>query len=116
MVILQGDVFWVDLGQPQGSEPGYRRPGVVIQNNAFNRSKIATVVIASITSNLRLAQAPGNVTLQKGEAGLPKPCVVNISQLITVDRTILLEKIGTLKHIRVLEILQGIQTLLHPTP
>lgn len=116
MVVSQGDVYWIDLGLPQGSEPGFRRPIVVIQNNAFNRSRISTVVVASITSNLKLAKAPGNVTLQKGEAGLPKPCVVNISQLITVDRSILGEKLGTLNPSRFREILQGIHLLLQPTP
>jgi mRNA interferase MazF len=116
MVILQGDVFWIDLGHPQGAEPGYHRPCVIIQNNAFNRSRISTVVITSITSNLKLGLAPGNITLQKGEAGLPKKCVVNISQLLTVDRAMLNEKIGKLTQTRLEDVLHGIQMLLHPTP
>ncbi|MBE9124989.1 type II toxin-antitoxin system PemK/MazF family toxin [Coleofasciculus sp. LEGE 07092] len=72
MVINQGDIFWVDLGEPSDSEPGYYHPHVVIQNNAFNRSRISTVVVCTLTSNLRRAKAPGNVLLELGEANLPE--------------------------------------------
>ena len=94
MVINQGDVFWIEFDEPAGSEPGYRHPHVVIQNNLFNRSRINTVVVCALTSNLKRAKAPGNVNLNKGEANLPKKSVVNISQIFTVNKSDLSEKIG----------------------
>ena len=114
MVINQGDVFWVDLGEPSGSEPGYRHPHVVIQNNVFNRSRINTVVVCVITSNLKRARAPGNVLLEEGEANLPRQSVVNVSQIFTVDKRDLVEKIGTLSRRRVRQILDGIRLLTEP--
>ncbi len=114
MVINQGDVFWVDLGDPSGSSPGYRHPHVVMQNNVFNKSRINTVVVCVITSNLKRADAPGNVLLEKGEANLPKQSVVNVSQLFTVDKQDLDEKIGTLSPKRVRQILDGIHLVLEP--
>jgi mRNA interferase MazF len=114
MVINQGDVFWVDLGEPSGSEPGYRHPHVVIQNDVFNRSRLNTVVVCALTSNLKRAQAPGNVLLEKGEANLLKQSVVNISQLFTVDKGDLVERIGTLSRGRVRQILDGIPLLMEP--
>jgi mRNA interferase MazF len=114
MVIYQGDVFWIDLEEPSGSESGYRRPFVVIQNNVFNRSRINTVVVCALTSNLRRAQAPGNVLLKEDEANLPKQSVVNISQIFTVDKRDLEEKIGTLSRRRVRQILDGIRLLTEP--
>ncbi len=114
MVIKQGDLFWLDLDEPSGSEPGYRHPHVVIQNNVFNRSRINTVVVCALTSNLKRAKAPGNVLLDKGEGNLPKQSVVNISQLITVDKWMLDEKIGTLSPRRVRQILDGLNLLLEP--
>lgn len=114
MVINQGDVFWVELGEPSGSEPGYRHPHVVIQNNLFNRSQINTVVLCALTSNLERAKAPGNVLLLKGEANLPKRSVINISQVITVDKSDLRRKIGTLSLKRVRKILDGIKLLVEP--
>jgi len=114
MVIRQGDVFWVDLGEPAGSEPGYPHPHVVVQNNIFNQSRINTAVVCALTSNLRRGQAPGNVTLRKGEANLPKRSVVNISQLYTVDKRALTEKIGTLSQDRINEIVSGIRLLIEP--
>lgn len=114
MVINQGDVVWIDLGEPSGSEPGYRRPYVVIQNNVFNYSRISTVVVCALTSNLKRAQAPGNVLLDKGEANLPKQSVVNISQIFTVDKRDLGEKIGTLSRQRVRQILDGLRLLTEP--
>ena len=114
MVINQGDVFWIDFSAPNGSEPGYRHPHVVIQNNLFNRSRINTVVICTLTSNLKRANAPGNVILKKGEANLPKKSVVNISQLFTVNKSDLSEKIGTLSKDRFLQVLQGIKLLTEP--
>ena len=114
MVIRQGDVFWIDLGYPVGSEPGYRHPHVVIQNNVFNLSNINTVVVCVITSNLKRAKAPGNVLLAKGEANLPKQSVVNISQIFTVDKQDLEEKIGSLSKRRVRQILNGVRLLMEP--
>ena len=111
-MIVQGDVFWVDLGAPRGSAPGYRQPHVVIQGNLFNRSNISTVVLCPLTSQLKWAHAPGNVLLAHGEANLPKRSVVNVSQLVTVDKADLLNKIGTLSRRRVSQILDGILLML----
>lgn len=113
-MISQGDVFWVDLGRPSGSGPGYRHPHVVIQNNLFNRSRIGTLIVCALTSNARRAAAPGNVMLGKGEANLPKQSVVNVSQLFTVDKAALVERIGALPRPRVREILDGIRLLTEP--
>jgi mRNA interferase MazF len=114
MVINQGDIFWIDLDDPLGSEPSYRHPHVVIQNNLFNRSRINTVVVCALTSNLKRATAPGNVLLKPGEGNLPKQSVVNVSQIFTVDKTQLDDKIGTLSAARVREILAGIGLVLEP--
>ena len=113
-MIRQGEVHWVHLGDPRGSEPAHRRPCIIVQNDAFNASRIATVVVVILTSNLRLGQAFGNVTLRKGEAGLPRRSVANISQLATVDRTLLDGRIGKLGSRRLDEVLQGVHTLLRP--
>lgn len=113
-MIHQGDVFWIDLTEPRGSEPGYRHPHVVIQNNLFNRSRIHTIVVCALTSNLKRASAPGNVLLGKGEANLPKKSVVNISQIFTVNKTDLSEKIGTFSPQRLSQILDGIRLLTEP--
>ena len=91
MVINQGDIYWVNLTEPSGSEPGYRHPHVVIQNNLFNRSRINTVVVWALTSNIKRAKAPGNVLLKKGEANLPKQSVINISQIFTINKDDLIE-------------------------
>lgn len=114
MVIQQGEIYWIDLGDPTGSAPGYRHPHVVIQNNIFNRSRINTVVVCVITSNLKRARAPGNVLLDEREGNLPKQSVVNVSQLFTVDKNDLEEKIGRLSSKRVEEILAGIRLVLEP--
>ena len=114
MVVNQGDIFWVEFGEPSGSEPGYRHPHVVIQNNVFNRSRIQTVVVCALTSNLKRAKAPGNVLLENGEANLPKQSVVNISQIFTVNKSDLVEKVGSLSRERVYQILEGIQLLTAP--
>jgi mRNA interferase MazF len=92
----RGDVWWASLPTPSGSGPGFRRPVLVVQANAFNDSRIATVVIAVITSNLALAQAPGNVRVAKRDSGLSKPSVVNVSQLMTIDRIYLTERVRSL--------------------
>lgn len=113
-MISQGDLFWVDLGVPSGSEPGYRHPHIVIQNNLFNRSRINTVIVCAVTSNLKRASAPGNVLLPKGEANLPKASVANISQVITVDKSDLHEKIGSLSPSKIQEVLEGIRLITEP--
>jgi mRNA interferase MazF len=114
VVIRQGDIYWVDLGEPIGSEPGFRHPHVVVQNDVFNGSRIHTVVVCALTSNLRRAEAPGNVLLTPGEANLSKQSVVNVSQIFTVDKRQLEEKIGSLSTLRVREILDGICLVLDP--
>lgn len=114
MVISQGDIYWVDLGDPSGSEPGYRHPHVVVQNNLFNRSAIRTVVVCALTSNLQRAHAPGNVFLDRKETNLPKDSVANVSQIFTIDKSQLDEYVGTLPAKRVQEILNGIKLVLDP--
>jgi len=116
MIIRQGDIFWVNLGPPKGSEPGYRHPHVVIQNDVFNASRINTVAVCALTTNLKRAQAPGNVTLNKGEANLTKKSVVNISQVLTANKSDLIDKIGSLSPIRTKEIIEGIKLLVEPLP
>jgi mRNA interferase MazF len=114
MVIRQGDIFWVDLQPQTGSAPAYRRPCVVIQNNVFNVGRIATVIVCLLTTNLRRAAAPGNVLLSPGEGNLPQQSVVNVTQLITLDKAQLDEWIGTLSAQRVRQILDGIALVLEP--
>lgn len=114
MEVNQGDIFWLDMGEPFGSEPGYLHPHVVIQNDIVNESKIRTVIACVITSNLRLVESPGNVLLHKGEANLSQSCVVNVSQVVTVDKKRLSNVIGTLTKNRVRQILRGLYLLLEP--
>jgi mRNA interferase MazF len=114
VVIRQGDVYWLDLGPPGRSGPGYLHPHVVVQNNLFNHSRIATVVVCAITSNLKRGEAPGNVLLEEGEANLPRRSVVNVSQVFTVDKDELIEKIGSLAPERVEQIYAGLDLLLVP--
>jgi len=90
----RGTVWWAQLPAPIASEPGFRRPVIIIQSNAFNRSRIRTIVAVVLTSNLRLADAPGNVLIPATDSGLPKDSVANVSQIITLDRTFLTEKCG----------------------
>jgi len=113
-VINQGDIYWIELKDPSGSEPGYRHPHVVIQNNLFNRSLINTVVVCALTSNLKRAKAPGNVLLDKGEANLPKKSVINISQIFTVNKSDLSEKIGSLTRERFNQVYEGVKLLAEP--
>ena len=114
MVINQGDLYWVDLGDPVGSSPGYRHPHVVIQNNLFNRSRIDTVVVCALTSNLKRAGVPGNVLLNAKETRLPKRSVVVVSQIFTVDKSQLGDYIGRLSARRIRQILDGIRLLTEP--
>ena len=94
--IRRGEIWWADLDQPRGSEPGFRRPVLVVQADSFNRSCIQTVLVAAITSNLALADAPGNVMLPAKSSGLPRDSVVNVSQVMTLDRSFLFEHVGKL--------------------
>jgi mRNA interferase MazF len=112
--IRQGDVYWIELAPPRGSEPGFRHPHVVVQNNVFNDSRIGTVIVCTVTSNLKRGAAPGNVVLRKGEADLKKGSVVNISQIATVNKTDLVEYIGSLSAQRLREIVDGLELLLEP--
>lgn len=112
--VRQGDVCWLDLGEPSGSAPGYRHPHLVVQNDVFNASRIATTVVCALTSNLQRARDPGNVLLEEGEADLPSQSVVNISQVITVDKEDLTERIGTLSPQRMSDVLHGLFLLLEP--
>jgi len=111
-VISQGDVWWADLGEPVGSEPGFRRPVIVVQGDSFNRSALRTVVAVPLTSNLRWAAAPGNVRLTARATGLPRDSVANVSQLVALDRSILIERIGRLSSSKLELVLAGIDTVL----
>jgi mRNA interferase MazF len=112
VVIAQGEVWWADLGEPAGSEPGFRRPVVVVQGDAFNRSSLRTVVCVSLTSNVRWADAPGNVLLPARATGLPRDSVANASQLVTVDRDALTERVGALSASSLELVLAGIDVVL----
>jgi mRNA interferase MazF len=111
VTISQGEVWWADLSEPTGSAPGYRRPVVVVQGDAFNRSRINTVVCVVLTSNLAWADAPGNVLLPSGITGLPKDSVANISQIVTLDKGSLVERVKKLPAARLDTILNGIGIL-----
>jgi mRNA interferase MazF len=112
VVVSQGDVWWADLAEPSGSEPGYRRPVVVVQGDDLNQSRISTVVCVAVTSNLKWAKAPGGVRLAARESGLPRDSVVNASQILTVDRTRLVEHAGRVGAARLDDILKGIDVVL----
>lgn len=109
--IRQGQVYWLDFGPAAGSAPADRHPCVVVQNDVFNRSAIRTSVVCLITSNLSRANAPGNVLLRKGEANLPKASVVNVSQILTVDKTELVEVAGKLSGAAAGAVRDGLQML-----
>ena len=108
----QGDIYWVRFGHSGDSGPSGMRPAVIIQNDLLNKSKIQTTVVALLTSNLKLARIPGNVRLKKGEANLPKPSVVVVSQIATVDKSRLMEKIGTLSKERLAQVIDGSRTVI----
>jgi mRNA interferase MazF len=111
--MTRGEIWWADLGIPFGSEPGFKRPVVIIQDDSFNRSRIQTVVVSAITTNLRLAEAPGNLYLEKSDSGLSKDGVINISQISTLDKQRLLEKVGTLSYEIVREMNAGLRLILN---
>lgn len=116
MVAQQGDVVWVSLPGARGSEPGGRRPVVVLQHERFNRTKLATAVVVAITSKVKYAELPGNVRLRKGEAGLPRASVVNVTQIATVDRALLGPRLGTLTNARLAEVWNGVRLVCEPDP
>ncbi len=112
MVIKQGEVYWLNLGEPTGSEPAHKHPHIVIQNDVFNASLINTVAVCALTSNVMRAGSPGNVLLKKGEANLPKRSIVNISQIYTVNKVDLAEKIGMVSPGKINEVIKGVQLLI----
>ena len=112
MVIYRGEIWWAELPEPVGSEPGYRRPVLIIQSNDFNQSRIATVMGVVLTSNIRLAQAPGNLFLSQKETNLPKDSVANVSQIVTVDKNFLTERVGVLNAKRLKELEYGLRLVL----
>jgi mRNA interferase MazF len=108
----QGEVYWLHFGPVEGSSPAGRRPALVVQHDRFNRSAISTTVVAAITSNLRLGAMPGNVRLRRGEAGVPRASVINVSQIRTIDRTRLVERVGVLGTDKMRDVLKGLALLL----
>jgi len=112
MVIQRGEIWWASLPEPAGSEPGFRRPVLIVQADEFNRSRINTVIALVITSNLRLAAAPGNVLLPAKSTGLPKDSVANVSQLITTDKNFLNEKVGRVNARQMQAIAEGLRLVL----
>lgn len=112
MVISQGEVWWADLRRPIGSEPGFRRPVVVVQGDALNRSRVATVVCVPLTSNMKWADAPGNVLLAARSTSLPKDSVANVSQIVALDKGVLTERVGKLSPAKMELLLSGIDVIL----
>jgi mRNA interferase MazF len=112
VVISQGEIWWADLPAPTGSGPGFRRPAAVVQGDALNRSRIATVVCVPLTSHIRWADAPGNVSLSARVTGLPKDSVANVSQMVTLDRELFLERVGKLPKAKLELLLAGIDVVL----
>ena len=111
-LIKQGDVFWAELPIPRGSEPGYDRPVLVVQQSSINASDIQTVLCVPLTTNMRLAAAPGNVLLSARQTGLPKPSVANVSQVITLDKRFLHTYVATLPDNLLASVLDGIEFML----
>jgi len=112
MVIRNGSIYWVDFSPGKGSEPKGRRPGLVMQNDILNDSKLSTVIMLAITSTMKFGELPGNVILRKGEANLPKKCVVNVTQIKSVDKKSLKEKIGELSKKRMEEVYEGVKLVM----
>ncbi|MCJ7545332.1 MAG: type II toxin-antitoxin system PemK/MazF family toxin [Deltaproteobacteria bacterium] len=111
-MVNRGEIWWAELAEPIKSQPGFRRPVLVIQSDTFNQSKISTVICAVITSNLRLSEAPGNVLLPARASGLSKDSVINVSQIITVDKSFLTEKIGELNQKLINKLEEGLKLVL----
>ncbi len=109
MVIRKGSIYWVDFSPAKGSEPRGKRPGLVIQSDILNDSRLNTVIMLAITSTLKFGELPGNVVLRKGEANMPKKCVINVTQIKSVDKSSLKEKIGTLSKERLNQVYEGLK-------
>ena len=112
MVVSQGEIWWANLREPEGSEPGFRRPVVVVQGDPFNRSRLATVVCVPLTGNLGWADAPGNVLLSTRATKLPRDSVANVSQVLTLDRDLLTDRAGKLSRMKLKAVLSGIDVVL----
>ncbi len=108
----RGQIWWAELPEPSASEPGYKRPVIIIQADEFNNSRISTVVVVAITSNLRIADAPGNLRLPKSKTGLVKDSVANVSQILTLDKSFLTEQIGQLDKVITQQLDEGLQLVL----
>ena len=108
----RGQIWWADLYEPVASEPGYKRPVLILQSNEFNRSRINTVIVVPLTSNLKLSEAPGNVTLPKARTGLSKESVANVSQVITIDKSFLVEEVGQLDNLNMHQVEEGVRLVL----
>jgi len=111
--VYRGEIWWANLPDPLGSEPGYRRPILIVQDDIFTQSRISTVIVVIITSNTQLAQAPGNVLLPREATGLLRDSVANVSQIFTVDKTFLVERVGSLPEHLQEEIDEGLRTILY---
>jgi mRNA interferase MazF len=112
MVIRKGSIYWVDFSPGKGSEPVGRRPGLVIQNDILNDSNLNTVIMLAITSTMKFGELPGNVVLRKAEANIPKKCVINVTQIKSVDKKSIKEKIGTLSKKRMDEVHDGLKLIM----
>jgi mRNA interferase MazF len=113
MVIRKGSIYWVDFSSGKGSEPLGRRPGLVVQNNILNDSNLNTVIMLAITSTMKFGELPGNIVLEKGEANVPKKCVINVTQIKSVDKKSIKEKIGTLPGKRIDEVHEGLKLVMN---
>ncbi len=111
-MIRRGDIWWVNFSPGKGSEPSGRRPGLIVQCDALNESRLNTVIMAAITSNMKFSEAPGNVVLRKGESNMPRQCIVNVTQIKSVDRMSLKEKIGSLSDKRMDEVVEGLKMVM----
>lgn len=109
----RGEIWWANLPEPKGSEPGYRRPVLIVQDDVFNQSPINTAIVAVVTANTRLAEAPGNVLLPRKTSGLVKDFVINVSQLLTVDKTFLTERVSSLPDYLQEEVDDGLRMVLY---
>ena len=108
----RGQIWWAELNEPSGSDPGFKRPVLIIQSDNFNRSRISTAIAVIISSNLKLAQAPGNVFLSRKVSGLPKDSVVNVSQLVTIDRSFFVEQVSQLQQKYMRQVEKGLKLIL----
>ena len=113
MVIRRGSIYWVDFSPGKGSEPTGRRPGLVVQNDILNDSNLNTVIMLAITSTMKFGELPGNVVLRRGEANIPKKCVINVTQIKSVDKQSIKEKIGTLPKKTMDEVHEGLKLVMN---